>query len=253
MKRTDFTVLTACCVFSLLLLQTSYVSAAPITLTPDAAGWYDEHGYHWDQNSSYFVGEGSYGDEYRNFFSFDLSSIAGTIQTATLRAYNMSDGFDSVDPTETWTLYDVESSNESLVTSSPYYDPEGLAVFDYLGAGVVYGSRIVSAADAASQISVDLNAAALLALNSTTNYFAIGGAITTLGTGSPETIFKNSHNYPWVELELTVNPVPAPGTALLLGSALMGILGSARVRSKGKGDGSHYRAPLSADPGVGPR
>src|SRR5207249_1794388 len=92
--------------------------------------------------------------EYRDYFVFDLSSVIEPIVGAQLNLWNPPFNFSSLDPTETYTLFDVSTPLASLQASG-----SGLTgFFGDLGTGTSYGAQAVSAASNGGIVSVSLNA-----------------------------------------------------------------------------------------------
>lgn len=210
-----------------LLSLSVATSQAATTLNTTDSGWYDGTGFHGPGNENYFTGLNG-GDELRSFFTFDLSMIAPTVTSATLRLYNQGGsfaGYLSPDATETFSLFDVTTSIASLTAGGG-----GLVgTFADLGTGVSYGTKVVSAADNGTVIEIALNAAAIAAINASAgSSFALGGALTTIGgVSGTEAVFRFSHEAPFVrELVLTQgstsNTVPDAGSSALL--VLLGFL-----------------------------
>lgn len=172
------------------------------------------------------------------YFIFDLSSVAGnTINSATLRIYHPSNSYNSTDPSETVTLFDVSTSHSILRTSLP--GPLDLTALDAvvadLSGGTSYGSFTATLTDNSTYESTALNAAALTALNlAIGGEWAVGGAVTTnglTGLGVRERIFRGSVvSSPVTELVLDLTPVPVPAAVWLFGSSLVA-LGVARRRT----------------------
>jgi hypothetical protein len=209
------------------------VLTAPTAATADVinaidSGWYSESGMHVAVNDNYVVGEVS-GVVRHNFFVFDLTAVVDDIVSASIQLYNPDSalpalrGYVSPDAAETFELYDVSTPIASLSASSAA-GPAGVATFDDLGTGTVFGQRVVSAADNGTTISVALNADGLAALNAARGgLFALGGALTSLGSFGDEYVFGFSvalDNPNVRQLEFRTRPaVPEPGTLALLGIA----------------------------------
>lgn len=113
----------------------------------------------------------------RNFFVFDLTAVTEDIVAATLTVESPG-GYESSNPFETWTLYDVSTDIPTLTAGGL-----GLtAIYDDLGTGISYGSVDVTASDNGQLITITLNPAAITALNTARGgAFAIGGDVSTLG------------------------------------------------------------------------
>jgi hypothetical protein len=141
------------------------------TLNTSDRGWYDSSGKHDPSNDNYVAGTVP-GVTYHDFFVFDLSGVSTPLTSASLVAVNPS----SAGGTATYTLYDVTTSVTSLINGTG-----GVAAFDDLGSGTVYGS--VTVTDATNTfVSVALNADGLAALNAHLGgTFAIGGALSGSG------------------------------------------------------------------------
>jgi hypothetical protein len=226
MKRSIFLFMLAAALLCAGVLQ---VEATTI-LTYTDRGWYTSDGFHDPDEPNYIVGR--YDVDYRNFFVFDLSSVTGTITSATLKLFNPSDrpgsGYLSPDATETLELYDVSTSIASLTDGTT-----GVSAFTDLGSGTSFGSTIVSVADNGTFITITLNASALSALNVAGGLFAIGGAVTTLSGPDFQYVFGNSDLNPGTTLELeTTTALPTPGTLALFGISFMSMLVNLRRRKK---------------------
>jgi hypothetical protein len=207
--------------------------AAPSAASADVinaidSGWYSEAGVHTAQIQNYLTGELS-GSVRRSFFVFDLTAVANEIVSASIQLYNPDNalpalrGYVSPDPTETFALYDVSTPVASLTASSAA-GPSGVAVFDDLGSGAVFGERVVSVADNGTTVSMAFNDDGLSALNAARGgLFAVGGALTSLGAFGDEYAFGFSvllDNPDIRRLEFrTVEAVPEPTTLALLGLA----------------------------------
>jgi hypothetical protein len=222
-----------------LLFTAANASAGLITLNATNSGFYNGAGGRVAANhaTGWYVGQGN--AEIRNFFTFDLSTVSGTITTATLRLSSVgtsgSLGYTGSDLTETYTVFDVSTSPTRLVNGTG-----GVAAFNDLGTGTAFGSVVATRPVGPSFIEptfreVVLNAAALAFLQSNLgpNQIAFGGALTSLTRGSlTESLFNSTSGQLTRQLILTTedasaNPggssVPEPATMLLAGAALLAL------------------------------
>jgi hypothetical protein len=100
------------------LLFTSLAQAATSTIPASNFGFYNQSG---TSNSSSNHAVGYYATsnpaELRNYFTFNVTGLAGKITAAKLRAFNPSSpiGYSSPNPTETYTLFDVSTPLQTLV------------------------------------------------------------------------------------------------------------------------------------------
>lgn len=178
--------------------------------------------------NSGFPGVGPPVETERNYHTFDLSGLSGSVSGATLRIWADVGAYDSSAPFETVELYEVTTAVS--VINDPLSDPVAAAgVFDDLGDGLLYGSADVTAADDGSYVDFALNGDAIAALNAAVGVgsWAAGGVLATLdGTyGGPlsERIFKNdssTSSEPPALLVLTGTVVPEPAFGLLLATGL---------------------------------
>jgi PEP-CTERM motif len=209
-------------------------AAIPITINFSDSGWYDSTGLHDPTNVNYIAGDLG-GNEFRDWFIFDLTSLVGqTILSASLALANPSGGYTSLDATENYALFDVSTSPATLALGG-----SGLVgIFNDLGTGTSFGSRTVSAADNNTTVLTAFNAAGLSALNAAIGgSFALGGAVTTLTLGGPtEFIFGFTGPASLRELRLEVEPagvsaIPEPASLALLGTGIAG-LAARRLRRR---------------------
>jgi len=209
-------------IVSLIVCITAFTTpptnAGTIILDAIDRGWYANDGGHLPSNLSYFVGNSTTGFIFRNWFVFDLTGIDQPIVSAELHLWNFS--YFSVDPTETYTIFDVSTNLPDLVGGTG-----GIPAFNDLGSGSIYGSYLASDADDNSFLDIPLNGAALVSLNETAGQWATGGAFTTLDNdfGTLEQMFAGTGNLPLNFTQLIVTPIPAPAALpLLLMPALFG-------------------------------
>ena len=195
-------------------LTGSRAAAVTILLSSADRGWYDQSGEHVSINVNYSVGDKSEADRdiLRNFFVFDLSSVAGIVQSAVLRADNPSGGYTGNQPSETWTLYDVTTNIGALTGGGKNL----ISIYNDLGQGTSFGSAAVSSADNGKVVSVSLNSAGVADINAATgSMWALGGAISSLDSvDNAEQIFAFTSTDDRVELLLEV--IPEPGCLWLV-------------------------------------
>lgn len=210
-----------------LVVVLTATSASAATINATDSGWYSAGGTHVAQNQNYIAGEIAEGDERRNFVVFDLTGITSEITDASVLLYNPTNvtpglrGYVSPDPTETYRLHHVDTAIATLTASN--VGAAGMQIFDDLGTGTVFGERVVSVADNGTTVAIALNADGLSALNAARGgLFAVGGAISTLGSAGAEYVFGfsvTSFNPDVRQLEFETASVPEPTMIVLLGSA----------------------------------
>jgi hypothetical protein len=115
-----------------------------ITLDAVDSGFYFANGGHNPRSKTI---SRSIRKEHRSFVLFDLSSLNGEIKSATLRLFNPEvseflHGYVSPHPTETLNIFDVTTAASAIIGNTA-----GVGGFEDLGSGVLYGSKVVSAAD----------------------------------------------------------------------------------------------------------
>jgi large repetitive protein len=163
-------------------------------------GWYDQTGFHGPTNRNYaaanpaILPDVTNGDTNHDFFAFRLGAgvITGNILSATLTAFNPPGGYVGPAGGAMFDLWDVSTNIDTLVAGG-----SGLVgIFNDLGSGASYGSRLVSAADSNSSVVIGISGQGLTDLQtaySTTSLFAIGGSFDAISS------------------------VPEPGTYALMG------------------------------------
>jgi len=217
-----------------LIVLMANANAATISIDATESGWITSDGLPTNNEDSenYVVGVVSFGGtstEHRNWFLFDLSGVDETVTSASLNIYNPTsdvdivDGFNSIDRTETYSLFSYESSITDLS------DELGLGSYDDLGDGTLFGSVTVSDADNGTVISIALNGDAIDAINSATGPFVFGGALTSLSgqTDFSELLFGGT--FPEFTRELVLTTVPVPAAIWLFASAC-GLMGTLKLR-----------------------
>ena len=192
------------------LLAGTDAEAGGLVLQTIDTGYYTDDGFHDADEVNYIVGQS--GSEYRNFSVFDLSNVNRHIWHATLRLFNGStppnsgSGYSSVDPFETYEVFDVITDVQILRAGNG-----GVAAFEDLGGGIFFGSENVTAADNGRFVEIVLNEDCITDLNATTGLVAFGGAITTISPvfQDNEFLFAFSHESPQVQLVISFVPESA--------------------------------------------
>src|SRR5690242_9993673 len=101
-----------------------------VTVPITDAGWWTSSGTS-NQFSNYLAGFNN-GDIYRNYFVFDLSSVTGTILSATLQISAFQ--YHSPDPSETFALFDVSTPIQQLERT---FGTQGTGIYQDLGSGTL--------------------------------------------------------------------------------------------------------------------
>ena len=196
------------------LALSAITQASPITFDATDTGWYLLDGTHNTNNPNYIVSE-----EHNNFSVFDLSSLADTITSATLRLFNPHNGYATNDPLEVFQIFDVMTPIDSLLNGTggqkTYFDLEG---------GSLFGSTYVTSQDNGNYVEVEINQLGIDYLNQNT-LVAFGGSLTT-ADDHVDRLFGYTHssfnpNFAQLQVSTTLKgQVPEPGTLALLGCAV---------------------------------
>ena len=223
--------------FSALFLL--FASASPaITINASDSGNYSNSGSHSLGDLEYVAGWDNEG--LHNYFVFDLSSLSGTIASATLHVYNpavgqpdpsYTGGYDSGDASETYNLHEVLVL-APLVTNS-VLNP---AIYTDLGDGTSFGSYNASLADNGAFIDIPLNAAGIASAQTFVGIgsFVLGGEVSTLASvlNTKEYVFglTDPVGFPDYTRQLIITIVPEPATGALVALGLVGIASARRRR-----------------------
>gem|GEM_PF-1463610 len=159
-------------------------------------GWVRSDGNHLSTSREYAVGlrlSGSLPYYFRNYATFAIPATTPSFDTAELRLLNPSTGYNSVDPTETYSLFDVSTSIANLDTTRSPGNTTGIAIYNDLGSGVVFGARDLSLNDNGKTVAIELSTNAVTALNARRGTsFSIGGTLTTIVGSTPQSAFEGS-------------------------------------------------------------
>jgi hypothetical protein len=150
------------------------------------------------------------GNEVRTYFIFDLSN-AKVFSSAELQLAGL--GLLTDQSSERVTLFAVDTDPSVLQAATG-----GMAAFDDLGSGTVFGSLDVTATQARGPQEFNLNSDTLNAINNARGgLFAMGAAITSLSSGTGDEVVNfvslGLNPYPLAQFIGTVAPeavVPAP-------------------------------------------
>lgn len=165
---------------------------------------------------------------FRNYFVFNLPANLVPAGQQVLAAEMIGKlpwrGYLSSDPTETWTLFDVSPANYAVLVNEGASIENRVDIFNDLGAGKDYGSRVMSIADEPAPntvpglVTVTLSKPAFLTDISSrlsAGTIAIGGSITTLTGTTGQIVFGftgyDSSNGGRATLKLTIGAPPCVG------------------------------------------
>jgi hypothetical protein len=210
---------------SAVVLVSGPAQAATVTLFAQDLGSYDSSGNGSSSQSNYIVGGNDNPTEFRNFFVFDLSNITDKIVGASLDVFNMPGGYVSDDTSEIYQISEFSGSISDLTSGTG-----GIATFNDLGSGQVFGTREIFNDESDTIISTSFGSDGLVALSAASGLFAVGGALTSYSNGI-EAIFVSAASggpeppesvIPTLTLE-TVSTIPIPAALPLFASAIFGL------------------------------
>lgn len=201
---------------SLVVGSMGVAHAGIYTIERAGSGWVRHDG---SNNSpevigNFVVGNLQFDGEYRNWFSFDLSMITEPIVSAMLRV-------DSVD-------VDLDQMTDAVTYDITSYD--NALDFNTMGNGVLYGQREYEELDSFMIREIELNAAAVSAMNASDLFLMSGRLSDGASFGSDfeyQYVFGGSGSTPFL-IELVVTTVPGPGTFAMAGVVGVGCVGRRR-------------------------
>jgi hypothetical protein len=158
--------------------------SATATLAAIDSGWWDNNGNHTANNKNYIAGRNNH-----DFFVFDLATVRQPIVSGQFNVAMPPTGYNSVDPSEPYALFDVSTSISALRATNSGQT----AIFNDLASGTTYGTRVYSAADNGTLTSIPLNSSGIAVLNSAfAGQAAFGGALTDTSSSGGQAIFSSS-------------------------------------------------------------
>ena len=177
------------------------------------------------QPLNYLAGSTADQGVFRNWLVFDIPALAlGQVYGTAILRLNTRNIF-TPDATETYELHDVTTPIATLENGTG-----GVAAFNDLGSGSIFGSRVYGANEDNTILDIALSSSAVSAINAKAgSLFAAGGSITTL-SGNPgnEVVFGNSNDAPLSQTQLILTTIsgsaaPEPSSLALLIPLLGGV------------------------------
>ena len=196
LRRAGAATLAAClAVTGQTLFSTPARAETVSVIAASHSGAYIQTGRNFASSATYLVGSSPLlHEQFRDYFTFDLSGISGVVVSAILNAPDNGDinscGADT-GPVGTWTMHEVTTAVDVLTTQHNG-DASGLSAYADLGDGTVLGS--LSGFTPNTDHAVSFNAAGLAAVQAAEGgNFAVGGTYAE-GANVEDSLFDSSKN-----------------------------------------------------------
>ena len=184
-----------------------------MTLDAFNRGYFRSDGRHISGNANTLSGALSgylSTSRYNSFYVFDLSSLAGTVDSPALRLE--LEQYTSSNSTLTFDLFDVSATAAEL--DGMYFQPDaaGMAIHNDLGSGSIYATQTVSSASVGSVLTIPLSALAESAIESQLgSVFAVGLSVQGPYSSPDSSIrFGDELTSKTIQLEFNLTPPVIP-------------------------------------------
>jgi hypothetical protein len=138
------------------------------------SGWVDNTGKTLAGNANYIVGSCCGAANYNDFFTFNLSGVTGTVESAQLMLNSYSVTNDGL----TFNLHQVSTSPVTLDGLVANGGTGNVGIYNDLGSGSIIGTAVFNVADSNTMKGVSFNSAGLGLLQSGEgSEFAVGGSM----------------------------------------------------------------------------